>query len=84
MFCGVFVLNVLQLDRAPISIVGNRQQGEELVVQYSRGLFLLKIFICLFIREREREREREGEKHRWVASCTCPDGGPNLQPRCVP
>ena len=39
--------------------------------------------------ERGREGEKEGEKHecekhRSVASHTCPDQGPNLQPRHVP
>ena len=35
-------------------------------------------------RERGREGEREGEKHRPVASCTCPEWIWNLQPRPVP
>ena len=45
-------------------------------------LLLKKMTLFLFIfRERGREEERQGEKHRSVASCTCPDQGSNLQPR---
>ena len=35
-------------------------------------------------RERGREEEREGEKHRLVASCTCPNQGSYLQSWYVP
>ena len=36
---------------------------------------------------REEERERNTDvrvKHRWAASCMCPNWGLNLQPRHVP
>ena len=41
-------------------------------------------FSFFVFRERGREGEGEGEKQRSVASCTCADSGPNLQPRPVP
>ena len=54
----------------------------------------LKILFILREREEGREKEKDRnidarEKHLWVASCTvgsctCPDPGPNQQPRHVP
>ena len=54
----------------------------------SRWVLYLKIYLFIF-RERGREGERERnisvwEKHWSVASRTCPNQGPNLQPRHVP
>ena len=45
--------------------------------------------LCIDFWVRGREGKREGtinvrDKHRLVASCTCPDGGLNPQPRHVP
>ena len=56
------------------------------VLPLTRALF----FTYLFVRERRREGEREGEQHQCaretliVASRTCPDWGPNPQPRHAP
>ena len=52
--------------------------------------FYVGLLILFHVREREKEREREREggmdllfhffMHKLVASCTCPDWRPNLQP----
>ena len=48
-----------------------------------------KILFIYFLREGREGKERERnvdiwEKHRSVASCTCPNQGPGPQPRYVP
>ena len=40
--------------------------------------------LLIDFREKQTEGEREGEKHLSLASCTCPDQGPDSQPRHMP